>query len=61
MLWWIGSGLLVAWLIMLIVHPSGWIHLLLLSGISVLVVQIAAYRKTKSALQNTSDSVSQDN
>jgi hypothetical protein len=61
MLWWIGSGLLVAWLIMLVVHPSGWIHLLLLSGISVLVVQFAAYRKTKSALQNTNDSVSRDN
>ena len=52
MLWKIGSGLLVAWLIMLIVHPSGWIHLLLLSGISVLVVQIAAYRKTKASLPN---------
>jgi len=52
MLWRIGSGLLVAWLIMLIVHPSGWIHLLLLSGISVLVVQIAAYRKTKASLRN---------
>ena len=61
MLWWIGSGLIVAWLIMLLIHPSGWIPLLLLSGISVLVVQIAAYRKTKSALRNTSDSVSQDN
>lgn len=61
MLWWIGSGLLVAWLIMLVVHPSGWIHLLLLSGISVLVVQTAAYRKTKSARQNTNDSVSTDN
>ena len=52
MLWWIGSGLLVLWLILLIVHPSGWIHLLLLSGVSVLVVQIAAYRKTKATLQN---------
>jgi len=52
MLWKIGSGLLVAWLIMLLVHPSGWIHLLLLSGISVLVVQIAAYRKTKASLRN---------
>ena len=52
MLWWIGSGLLVAWLIMFIVHPSGWIHLLLLSGISVLVVQVAAYRKTKASLPN---------
>jgi len=49
MLWWIGSGLLVGWLILLIVHPAGWIHLLLLSGISVLVVQIAAHRKTKAA------------
>jgi hypothetical protein len=47
MLWWIGSGLILGWLILLIVHPAGWIPLLLLSGISVLVVQIAAYRKTK--------------
>jgi hypothetical protein len=50
MLWWIGSGLLVAWLILLLVHPSGWIHLLLLAGITVLVVQIAAHRKTKASL-----------
>lgn len=49
MLWWIGSGLLVAWLILLIVHPVGWMHLLLLSGITVLVVQIAAHRKTKAS------------
>jgi uncharacterized membrane protein len=61
MLWWIGSGLIVAWLVMLIVHPSGWIHLLLLSGISVLVVQIAAYRKTKSVLQDTTNSRGSDN
>lgn len=47
MLWLIGSGLLAGWLILWIVHPAGWIHLLLLSGISVFVVQIAAYRKTK--------------
>lgn len=49
MLWWVGSGLLFVWLILLVVHPRGWIHLLLLSGITVLVVQIAAYRKTKAA------------
>lgn len=49
MLWLIGSGLLVAWLILLIVHPAGWMHLLLLSGITVLVVQIAAHRKTKAS------------
>lgn len=52
MLWWIGSGLLVGWLIMLIFRPAGWIHLLLLSGITVLVIQIAAYRKTKDVLRN---------
>jgi hypothetical protein len=52
MLWWVGSGLLVAWLVLLIVHPAGWIHLLLLSGITVLVVQTAAYRKTKATLRN---------
>ena len=49
MLWWIGSGLIAGWLILLIVHPAGWIHLLLLSGITVLVVQIAAHRKTKAS------------
>lgn len=49
MLWWVGSGLLAGWLILLIAHPAGWIHLLLLSGITVLVVQIAAYRKTKAS------------
>lgn len=48
MQWWVGSGLLVVWLILLVAGQRGWIHLLLLSGISVLVIQIAAYRKTKS-------------
>jgi hypothetical protein len=52
MLWWVGSGLLVVWLILLVFHPRGWIHLLLLSGITVLVVQIAAYRKTKAAAKS---------
>ena len=49
MLWWIGSGLILGWLILLLVHPAGWMHLLLLSGITVLVVQIAAHRKTKAS------------
>ena len=47
MLWWIGSGLILLWLILLVAQQRGWIHLLLLSGITVLIVQIAAYRKTK--------------
>ena len=49
MLWWIGAGLLLGWLVMMIFHPAGWRHLLLLSGITVLVIQIAAHRKTKAA------------
>jgi len=52
MLWWIAFGLIVVWLILFIFHPSGWIHLLLLGGITVLVVQTAAYRKTKAAGKN---------
>jgi hypothetical protein len=47
MQWWIGSGLILLWFILLVAHPRGWIHLLLLSGITVLIVQTAAYRKTK--------------
>ena len=47
MLWWIGAGLIFLWVILEFFAPRGWIHLLLLSGISVLIVQIAAYRKTK--------------
>jgi hypothetical protein len=47
MLWGIGSGLLLLWLILLAAQQRGWIHLLLLSGLTVLIVQVAAYRKTK--------------
>jgi hypothetical protein len=47
MLWWIGSGLILLWVLLELFARRGWIHLLLLSGISVLIVQIAAYRKTK--------------
>jgi hypothetical protein len=48
MLWWIGSGLLVLWFALrFVLHQRGWVHILLLSGISVLVVQFAAYRKTR--------------
>jgi hypothetical protein len=48
MLWWIGAGLIFLWVVLELLAPRGWIHLLLLSGICVLIVQIAAYRKTKS-------------
>jgi hypothetical protein len=48
MLWWIGSGLLAIWFTLrFVLQKHGWVHMLLLAGISVLVVQIAAYRKTQ--------------
>ncbi len=47
MLWWIGSALIAAWFILkVIMNRGGWAHLLLLSGLTILVVQVAAYRKT---------------
>jgi len=48
MLWLVGSGMLIVWfLLTFVLHQRGMIHVLLISGISVLVVQFAAYRKTK--------------
>ncbi len=47
MLWVIGAGLIILWVLITLFAPRGWAPLLLLSGISVLIVQIAAYRKTK--------------
>ena len=48
MLWVIGAGLILGWVILTLFAPRAWAPLLLLSGITVLIVQIAAYRKTKS-------------
>lgn len=47
MLWWIGGGLITLWAILTLFVPRGWVPLLLLSGICVLIVQTAAYRKAK--------------
>ena len=47
MLWVIGVGLIFGWVVITLFAPRGWAPLLLLSGICVLIVQIAAYRKTK--------------
>ena len=47
MLWVVGAGLIFLWAVLSIFAPRGWAPLLLLSGITVLIVQIAAYRKTK--------------
>ena len=48
MLWLVGIGLIVAWVILQLFAPRGWIPLLLLSGVTILIIQTAAYRKTKS-------------
>jgi hypothetical protein len=48
MIWWIGSGLLVFWfLLRFVIGKKGWVHLLLLAGITVLIIQLTAYRKTQ--------------
>jgi len=47
MLWWIGAGLILGWGVLTLFTHKGWAPLLLLSGICCLIIQIAAYRKTK--------------
>ncbi len=55
MLWWVGTAFLVAWLVLtFLMHKAGFVHILLLASISLLVVQLAAHRKTK--LANRQDS-----
>jgi len=47
MLWVVGAGLILGWGILSLFAPRAWSPLLLLSGITVLIIQIAAYRKTR--------------
>jgi predicted benzoate:H+ symporter BenE len=47
MLWLIGSGLILLWLVLQIFAPRGWVPMLLIAGVSVLIIQTAAYRKRK--------------
>ncbi len=47
MLWLIGAGLILAWVVLAIFSPKGWAPLLLIAGICILIIQTAAYRKTK--------------
>jgi hypothetical protein len=47
MLWWVGTGLILAWVILELFAPKGWIPMLLLAGICILIIQTAAYRKTR--------------
>lgn len=48
MLWLVGSAMIAVWFVLrFILHKHGLIHILLLSGLSILVVELVAYRKTK--------------
>ena len=47
MLWLIGSGLILLWLVLQIFAPRGWVPMLLIAGVTVLIIQTAAYRKQK--------------
>jgi hypothetical protein len=47
MLWLIGSGLVAAWVVLQLFRPRGWTPMLAIGGISLLIIQIAAYRKQK--------------
>jgi hypothetical protein len=48
MLWLVGTSLIVIWFILRFgLHKGGFVHILLIGGFSLLVVQFAAYRKTK--------------
>ena len=58
MLWVTGAGLILGWVILSVFAPRGWAPLLLLSGITVLIVQIAAYRKTKGVTGRRGDTES---
>jgi hypothetical protein len=46
MLWILGVALIAFWFVLkFILHKGGFSHILLLTGISLLIVQIAAYRR----------------
>ena len=46
---WVASALILTiWLVLkFVLHKGGYVHILLLLGLSILVVQIAAYRNTR--------------
>lgn len=47
MLWWIGSGFVAAWVVLQLFRPRGWVPMLLLAGVTILIIEITAYRKQK--------------
>lgn len=48
MLWILGAGLIVLWfLLKSLLHKGGFVHILLLTGISLLIIEFAAYRRSR--------------
>lgn len=48
MLWVVGGALVFGWLILkFLLHQTGYVHLFLQAGLSMLVVQLAAERRTR--------------
>jgi hypothetical protein len=45
MLWLVASALILVWLIAVIFHKGGFIHILLLTAIAICVVQFLANRR----------------
>jgi hypothetical protein len=47
-MWTVSAILFVIWVVLkLLLHKGGFVHILLLGAISVFVVQLIAYRKTR--------------
>lgn len=47
-MWVLSAALLLVWFILkFLLHKGGFVHILLLASISIFVVQLTAYRKTK--------------
>jgi len=47
-MWFVSAALLILWVILRVfLHKGGFVHILLISAISVFVVQLMAYRKTR--------------
>ena len=48
MLWILGGGLIAVWFVLrVILDKGGFTHILLLTGISLLIVEFAAYRRAR--------------
>jgi hypothetical protein len=47
MLWWIGAVLILVAVVLQLFAPRGWAPMLLIAGVSLLIIQLAAYRKQK--------------